>query len=127
MLELTNTEQIIMKCIWSLGEDVTVADLLKCLEEKYQKEYARTTISVFMSYLRDKGYVTYGKKGHAYVYRPLVSEKEYQREQMKRYLERCFDGNIVEFVGTVLENEKPSKGECEAIRGMLDQYARQEC
>lgn len=122
MLELTNTEQMIMKCIWSLGEDVTVADLLMCLKQKYQKEYARTTISVFMSYLRDKGYVTYGKKGHAYVYKPLVSEKEYQCDQMKRYLDRCFDGNIAAFVETVLYNERPGQDICEKIRALLDQY-----
>lgn len=107
MLELTNTEQMIMKCIWSLGTDVTVADLLKRLKEKYDKEYARTTISVFMSYLRDKGYVAYGKRSHAYVYQPLVSEEEYQRDLMKRYLERDFDNSLKAFLQAVLDYQKP--------------------
>ena len=71
MLELTNTEQVIMKCIWEIGDNVAVADLLERLKTEYGKEYARTTISVFMSYLRDKGYVTYEKRSHAYVYKPL--------------------------------------------------------
>ena len=77
MLELTNTEQVIMKCIWEIGDNVAVADLLERLKTEYGKEYARTTISVFMSYLRDKGYVTYEKRSHAYVYKPLISEQDY--------------------------------------------------
>ena len=76
MLELTNTEQVIMKCIWEIGDNVAVADLLERLKTEYGKEYARTTISVFMSYLRDKGYVTYEKRSHAYVYKPLISEQD---------------------------------------------------
>ena len=83
MLELTNTEQVIMKCIWEIGDNVAVADLLERLKTEYGKEYARTTISVFMSYLRDKGYVTYEKRSHAYVYKPLISEQDYQKELMK--------------------------------------------
>ena len=44
MLELTNTEQVIMKCIWEIGDNVAVADLLERLKTEYGKEYARTTI-----------------------------------------------------------------------------------
>ncbi len=125
MLELTNTEQTIMQCIWDLDKDVTVADLLKCLKERYEKEYARTTISVFMSYLRDKGYVTYEKKSHAFIYRPLVSEEEYQKDLMSRYIERNFNGSLTAFVEVVLKNEKPSKETCKALRQMIDIYDNQ--
>lgn len=95
MLELTNTEQVIMKCIWEIGDNVAVADLLERLKTEYGKEYARTTISVFMSYLRDKGYVTYEKRSHAYVYKPLISEQDYQKELMKRYQKTSFSGSAV--------------------------------
>lgn len=122
MLELTNTEQTIMKCIWDLDKDVTVADLLKSLKEKYEKDYARTTISVFMSYLRDKGYVTYEKKSHAFIYRPLVSEEEYQKDLMRRYIEKNFDNSLVSFVEAVFKNEKPDLETCSALRNLIDCY-----
>lgn len=125
MLELTNTEQTIMKCIWDLERDVTVADLLKSLKDKYEKDYARTTISVFMSYLRDKGYVTYEKKSHAFIYRPLVSEEEYQKDLMRRYIEKNFDSSLTAFVKTVLKNEKPDSQTCAELKSMIDQYERQ--
>lgn len=106
MLELTNTEQVIMKCIWEIGDNVAVADLLERLKTEYGKEYARTTISVFMSYLRDKGYVTYEKRSHAYVYKPLISEQDYQKELMKRYQKTSFSGSAVEFNRAYLDSQE---------------------
>ncbi len=122
MLELTNTEQTIMKCIWELDKDVTVADILKCLKERYHKEYARTTISVFMSYLRDKGYVTYEKKSHAFIYRPLVSENEYQKDLMRSYIERNFNHSLTAFVEAVLKNEKPNQETCVQLKQLIERY-----
>ena len=125
MVELTNTEETIMKCLWKLGNDVTVADLLESLQETYGKIYARTTISVFMSYLRDKGYVTYEKKSHAFVYHPLISEQSYQNELLKRYMERYFDNSMPKFMQAVLENQKPGKNDCELMHQMLEDYRKQ--
>ena len=116
MLELTNTEQVIMKCIWEIGDNVAVADLL----ERLSKEYARTTISVFMSYLRDKGYVTYEKRSHAYVYKPLISEQDYQKELMKRYQKTSFSGSAVEFIRAYLDSQELTAEDLEAIRELVE-------
>ena len=121
MLELTNAEESIMNCIWDLGEDVSVADLMKNLEERYKKIYARTTISVFMSFLRDKGYVTYHKKSHAYLYHPIISREAYRRYKVKDLMERCFDGSLLEFEKTVLEISKPEKNELKEILTLLQE------
>lgn len=125
MVELTNTEETIMKCLWKLGNDVTVADLLESLQETYGKIYARTTISVFMSYLRDKGYVAYEKKSHAFLYHPLISEQSYQNELLKRYMERYFDNSMPKFMQAVLENQKPDENDCEVMMQMLEDYRKQ--
>ena len=113
MLELTNTEQVIMKCIWEIGDNVAVADLLERLN-------ARTTISVFMSYLRDKGYVTYEKRSHAYVYKPLISEQDYQKELMKRYQKTSFSGSAVEFIRAYLDSQELTAEDLEAIRALVE-------
>ena len=108
MLELTNTEQVIMKCIWEIGDNVAVADLLERLKTEYGKEYARTTISVFMSYLRDKGYVTYEKRSHAYVYNPLIYQKT------------SFSGSAVEFIRAYLDSQELTAEDLEAIRELVE-------
>lgn len=125
MVELTNTEENIMKCLWSLNKDATVADLLSSLEETFDKSYARTTISVFMSYLRDKGYVAYEKRSHAFVYHPLISEESYQKEMLKRHLERYFNNSLPAFVEAILVNLEPDeKTSDEILRIMTDYRAK---
>lgn len=125
MLELTNTEQVIMKCIWEIGDNVAVADLLDRLKNEYGKEYARTTISVFMSYLRDKGYVTYEKRSHAYVYRPLISEKEYQKEVIKRYQKNSFKGSAVDFVRTYLDSQELTADQLRQIKAIIEEKQKE--
>ena len=114
MLELTNTEQVIMKCIWEIGDNVAVADLLERLKTEYGKEYAR------MSYLRDKGYVTYEKRSHAYVYKPLISEQDYQKELMKRYQKTSFSGSAVEFIRAYLDSQELTAEDLKAIRELVE-------
>ena len=119
MQSLTATEESIMNCIWSLEQDASVADLLTCMKEKYGKEYARTTICVFMSYLREKGFVAYRKRSHAYVYHPVISREEYQKDRVTDLLSRCFNGSITELVKTVIEVGKPDEEQQETIIALL--------
>ena len=125
MVELTATEQVIMKCLWDLGGNASVADLLNCLEERYNKRYARTTISVFMSYLRDKGYVSYEKKSHAYVYKPLVSEEVYRCERLMNYQKTGFDGSAVDMLETILNNSALSGDDCRRLIRLLEEKEKQ--
>ena len=125
MVELTATEQVIMTSLWDLGGTATVADLLDYLEEHYNKRYARTTISVFMSYLRDKGYVSYEKKSHAFVYRPLVSEEAYRSERLMKYQKSGFDGSALDMVTTVIESSELTPEDCQKIRKLLDEKEKQ--
>ncbi len=119
MQSLTATEESIMNCIWSLEQDASVADLLTCMKEKYNKEYARTTICVFMSYLREKGFVAYRKKSHAYVYHAVISREEYQKDRVNDLLQRCFDGSLTDLVRTALLVGCPDKAQQEEISSLL--------
>ena len=125
MVELTATEQVIMKCLWDLGGSASVADLLNCLEERYNKRYARTTISVFMSYLRDKGYVSYEKRSHAYIYKPLVSEEAYRSERLMNYQKTGFDGSAVNMLKTMLKGADLTKEDCGQLISLLKEKEKQ--
>lgn len=104
MQSLTNTEETIMNCIWEQNKDVSVADLLQYMKDTYGKNYARTTVCVFMSYLREKGYVVYHKKSHAYVYHPLISRQEYRQDRLRDLVSRCFEGSYVEMVKAIIQS-----------------------
>lgn len=119
MQSLTKAEENIMNCIWKLGDSVEVVDVMKTLKEESGKEYARTTVCVFMSFLRDKGYVGYVKKGHTYIYHPLISRQEYQKESVTELLSKCFDNSLTELMGTAFEVHAPSKEEKAQIAELL--------
>ena len=111
MESLTKAEESIMNCIWKLGDNVEVMDVMKCLKEEGGKDYARTTVCVFMSFLREKG--------HTYIYHPLVSRQEYQKESVSELLTKCFDNSLTELMGTAFSVRKPDEGEKAAISEML--------
>ena len=119
MQSLTNTEESIMNCIWEQNQDVSVADLLQYMKDAYGKSYARTTVCVFMSYLREKGYVAYQKKSHACVYHPLITREDYRNERVKDLAERCFDGSPVEMIKTVLASCSISDEDKKAIAALV--------
>lgn len=127
MVGLTGTEQLIMNCIWNIGEDASVADILRKLKEDYDKDYARTTISVFMSYLRDKGYVAYERRSHAYIYTPLVSREEYKRILLDKYRELGISESPIEFMRSFIENASLTRDDCECIKEMLDEKEKRIC
>lgn len=52
--ELTKCEKMVMKCIWRAEKDINAAEIRKALKEKYQKDYAPTTISTFLFHLTKK-------------------------------------------------------------------------
>lgn len=125
MVELTGTELLIMNCIWNIKDNASVSDILSMLKNDYGKDYARTTISVFMSYLRDKGYVAYERKSHAFIYTPLVSREEYRKLLLDKYREIDMSVTPTEFMRTFLENESLSLEDCESIRKMLDEKEKE--
>ncbi|MBR3644357.1 MAG: BlaI/MecI/CopY family transcriptional regulator [Parasporobacterium sp.] len=119
MQTLTKAEEVIMNCIWKLNDNVEVVDVMKRLKEESGKEYARTTVCVFMSFLRDKGYVGFIKRGHTYIYHPLISREEYQKENVGELLSKSFDDSIPEMINVIFSVRKPSEEEKKAIREML--------
>ena len=104
-----------------IGDNVAVADLLERLKTEYGKEYARTTNQrILCPTLRDKGYVTYEKRSHAYVYKPLISEQDYQKELMKRYQKTSFSGSAVEFIRAYLDSQELTAEDLKAIRELVE-------
>ena len=50
-LELTQAEQMIMKCIWSGDKSLSIAEIVDVLKYQYQKEYAHATVATFLTIL----------------------------------------------------------------------------
>lgn len=74
--ELSKQEEFILRILWN-NQGIANKDLLALLEDKYNVEYARTTLVTFIDRMIKKGYA---KREHAgrdsYIYY-LVDKKTY--------------------------------------------------
>lgn len=90
---LSACEAVIMKTIWDADEDISVPDLIDALK-KYDKDYARTTVTTFLIKLTAKGFVrTYRKGKLSYVF-PTKSEEEYKEFILDNMIDFWYGGNV---------------------------------
>ena len=74
-----------------------------------------------MRILEDKGYVrhTKAKEGRAFVYHPVMGQKEASRKALRNLLNRFFGDSPRELVLNLLEDEDLSPGELQRIRKLI--------
>ena len=51
---LTNTEELMMKCIWNYGKEMPFLRMGEELKDKFHKEYKRTSIRTYLFRLEEK-------------------------------------------------------------------------
>ena len=64
---LTNTEELMMKCIWNYGKEMPFLRMGEELKDKFHKEYKRTSIRTYLFRLEDKGYIKVEKRGRKHI------------------------------------------------------------
>ena len=81
---LPDAELEVMQAIWSLGTQVTAAEV----QQHADKDWKMTSVLTFLSRLCDKGFLSCTKEGRQNLYTPLVSEEDYA--VMEDYTRRLF-------------------------------------
>jgi predicted transcriptional regulator len=89
-LQLTKAEEQIMQILWDMGKGL-VKDIRNRFEDP---KPARNTVSTVVRILEKKKYVDHKAYGNVYVYYPLVSKKEYSKNQLFRLLDGYFDNSF---------------------------------
>jgi predicted transcriptional regulator len=89
-LQLTKAEEQIMQILWDMGKG-----LVKDIRDQFDDPRpARNTISTVVRVLERKNYVDHKAYGNVHVYYPLVSKKEYSKNQLFRLLDGYFDNSF---------------------------------
>jgi BlaI family transcriptional regulator, penicillinase repressor len=114
---LTDAEARVMTALWGLGQG-TVADVTAALDAKYAVKYS--TVQTMLRILEAKEYVTHGKQGRAFIYRPLVDKKQARRKALRHLVTRLFDGSPSLLVLNVLEDKRIPREEIERLRRLLE-------
>jgi BlaI family penicillinase repressor len=89
-LQLTRAEEQVMQILWDMGKG-----LVKDIRDRFEDPRpARNTISTVVRVLERKKYVDHKAYGNVHVYYPLVSKKEYSKNQLFRLLDGYFDNSF---------------------------------
>jgi len=113
---LTEAELRIMNVLWGKGSG-TVQQVLDSITEKPPLAYnsVLTTIRV----LEKKGYLKHLKDGRAFIYTPLVGQKDATRSEIRHLVSRFFKNSHEQLVLNLLEDQGIGPGEIGRLRQML--------
>lgn len=105
-----------MAALWKL-KSASVGDLVTSLDKK-RPSYS--TVQTILRILEAKGYVAHDKVTRAFIYRPLVDERQARRRAVRHLISRLFDGSPSLLVMNVLEDEDFDPGERERLRKLIN-------
>jgi BlaI family transcriptional regulator, penicillinase repressor len=114
---LTDAEARVMAVLWRL-ETATVADVVAGLKKKRAVTYS--TVQTILRILEMKGYVTHEKEARAFLYRPLVDERQARSRALRHLVTSLFDGSPSLLVMNVLEDEDIDPSELQQVKKLIE-------
>ena len=99
---LTDAEARVMAVLWRLGSG-SVGDVTVAVNETHAVSYS--TVQTILRILETKGYVAHQKVARAFVYQPIVDERQARRRALRHLVVRLFEGSPSLLVLNVLEDE----------------------
>jgi predicted transcriptional regulator len=114
---LTDGETRVMAVLWRL-QTATVADVVSSLREQYKLTYS--TVQTMLRILEQKGYVTHDKVARAFVFRPLVDERQARRRALKHLIGRLFNGSPSLLVSNVLDDDDMDPAELARLKRLIE-------
>lgn len=114
---LTDAEARVMAVLWQ-RETATVGDVVAALKRKRPVTYS--TVQTILRILETKGYLTHDKVERAFVYRPVVDQRQARRRALKHLVTRLFDGSPGLLVLNVLEDEDIDPAERLQLKKLLE-------
>lgn len=116
---LPDSELEVMQALWELEEPIYRA----AVEEKLvQRRLAVTTLLTLLTRLSDKGFVRIEKDGRRSRYVPLVSRKDYQAAQSRRFVQQVCGGSISAFASALCDSGL-SREDLDELRRLLEEDA----
>jgi BlaI family transcriptional regulator, penicillinase repressor len=114
---LTDAESEVMAVLWRLRR-ASVNDVVTAMNETRAVTYS--TVQTMLRILETKGYLTHDKVARAFVYRPVIDERQARRRALRHLVRRLFDGSPSLLVLNVLEDEDLNPAEREQLRRLIE-------
>lgn len=118
---LTDCEQLVMKVIWNSSEELTLPDIVKAVNETYQKEWKPQTVSTFLARLVKKNFLQSYRSGRTFFYQSLVSEKAYGNRMIENCVEFWGNNNAGDLLCALNEERKLRADEVDKIKELINE------
>jgi len=114
---LTDAESEVMAVLWRLRR-ASVSDVAAALNETRTVTYS--TVQTMLRILEKKRYVTHHKVARAFLYEPVVDERQARRRALRHLVGRLFEGSPSLLVLNVLEDEELDPSERAQLRKLIE-------
>jgi BlaI family penicillinase repressor len=118
MPRISEAEWEVMKVIWTKAP-CTALEVIETLTLQDPARHPKT-VKAFLSRLVRKRALGFRKEGRAYLYRPLIAEKDCVDAASESFLERVFGGSLKPMLAHFVERNKLSEEEIGELRRLLD-------
>lgn len=119
MEKLSESEEMVMRCIWEGHCPMSLSDILsEC--EKHGHIWKPQTVSTFISRLVRKGYIEYDEKSRNRLYTAIISQEDYLNTQMSSMLTFWGKPSIKALASAFCRGKGISKEDLNELREMLD-------
>ena len=115
---LTDAEARVMAVLWQL-ETATVGDVVAALAPGRTVSYS--TVQTILRILEDKAYVAHDKVARAFIYRPLVDERQARSRALRHLATRLFNGSPSLLVMNVLHDEEMDPDELQRLKKLIEE------
>ena len=97
-MKLTDAEELAMCCVWEIGGDVTLVQVIETITQKTHSEWKRQTVSTLLLHLVDKGYLHLYRTGKTFYYKILKEKEDYKKNIIKNFIDFWYDGDKEKFI-----------------------------
>jgi BlaI family penicillinase repressor len=116
--KISETEWEVMKVAWTKAP-CSAGEIIETLT-RADSTWHPQTIKTFLNRLLKKKALGFRKEGRAYLYRPLVTERECVDAASESFLERVFGGSLKPMLAHFVEHRKLSAEEIRELRRVLE-------
>ena len=115
ILQISDSELILMQLIWEKGGIALFAEIFDEIQQR-NVDWKYNTVITFLSRLVEKGFLKTNKIGRRNEYKALISAKEYHTAQTKLFVDKVYEGNVLELINTLMGQSILSVEEKEELR-----------
>ena len=117
-MQLSNSEEQVMKYIWEL-ERVYMKNILDKFPEP---KPATTTVSTLLKRMTVKGFISFEQHGSNRLYYPLISKTDYFSSHFKSLINNFFNNSATQFASFF--TSEISEKELKELRDLVDKQIR---